>query len=589
MRKPLASRILGLAALYCAVFFVLVILQFSSGGGFSLTAGAMSIKGRYQQEQPQAEYNPETDGKALAGGVKIFFGGIEFYLQEEGEKGLVLANTSGSLMPVNPRFMSVKDNTTRFVLSGGTAIVFTSLDSARGPELQITAEFADNISEVAIPIAPRRSSLIRDSGQIGVLYNSARYFFGGSGEELENSKIVLSRANSFASYRSRGKQRSFDPSDYVIAQADNYESVLLTLQEQSYDHWRQNPASLQNESDIIAYCNEALRLNSYASAVGAIPGDFIDSSRHSFRSASYVGGVNRAYNTFTTAEREKTNLITRLIRDKSPDVLKEEHLLDYLLARGNTAAANDFIDTIKNLSPEMINSSYCAGLLEAYSDFRRWRPSLENPVEPLTDQILATVSENLNKDTEKKLVYASNNGNHDLEYSIRLGKALINWAQTVQNTEWAPIGRSLVLSALISGGQGAGNLYCILKPGNYYPRAAWLADNGLWAWTVSPAVGASYIEGNLNISVSFPVNLSHHIIIRGVRPFIKLKIHDMDWRTDSQFERYDASGWIYYSQDQILMLKIKHRVTAENIRIIYVPEEDSPEAENGETEGEFAE
>ena len=587
MRKPLASRIFGLAALYCVVFFVLVILQFSSGGGFSLTTGAMSIKGRYLQETPQAEYNPETDGKALAGGTRVFFGGLEFNLKEEREKGMTLTSANGSVMPVNPRLMIISENTARFVLPGGTALVFNSLDSARGLEMQITAEFADNISEVNIPITPRRSSLIRDNGQVGILYNSSRYFLSGSGEELENLRLVLSSANNFVSYRSRGKQRVFEPSDYIIAQAQNYDSALSSWQDASFAHWRQNAASLRNESDIIAYCSEALRQNNYTSAVGSISREFIDGSQHSYRSSVFVGEMTRAYSTFTTAERDKINTISRLTRDRSPEVFKEENTLDFLLARSNASLANDFLDTIDNLSPEMIISGYCPGLLEAYMDFRRWRPGYENPVERLTGQILAVVSESLNLDTEKKLVFASNNGNNDLEFSTRLGKALINWAQTVQNNEWAAIGRSLVLSALTSGEQGAGNLYCILKPSNYYPRAAWLADNGLWAWTVSTAVNASYIEGNLNIAVSFPVNLSHYLIIRGVRPFIKMRIHDMEWRTDSQFERYDSSGWVYYSQDQILVIKIKHRTTVENVRIVYVPEE-TPEIDE-EDEGEFQE
>jgi hypothetical protein len=43
----------------------------------------------------------------------------------------------------------------------------------------------------------------------------------------------------------------------------------------------------------------------------------------------------------------------------------------------------------------------------------------------------------------------------------------------------------------------------------------------------------------------------------------------MDWRSDSQFEIYDSSGWVYYPQEQVLILKLRHRSTTENVRIIY--------------------
>jgi len=50
----------------------------------------------------------------------------------------------------------------------------------------------------------------------------------------------------------------------------------------------------------------------------------------------------------------------------------------------------------------------------------------------------------------------------------------------------------------------------------------------------------------------------------------------MDWRSDSQFERYDSSGWVYYSQEQTLVLKMRHRTQVENIRIFYRAETPAP-------------
>jgi len=78
--------------------------------------------------------------------------------------------------------------------------------------------------------------------------------------------------------------------------------------------------------------------------------------------------------------------------------------------------------------------------------------------------------------------------------------------------------------------------------------------------------------------------MSHFMIIRGVRPFIRIQLHGMDWRTDSQFERYDSSGWVYYPEEQTLIVKLKHRVTTENIRIIYRATEPAEEGEGAAVE-----
>ena len=573
MRKPLVTRIAGLTALYCAVFFVLVVLQFSSKGNFLLSAGEMTIRGRYLQTSPQ---ETSSDISRITGGAKVFYGGLEFNLSEERGKGLILADTDGILTPVNPDYLILTDNTALFGLPDGTVIAFNSFDSPRGPELRINAEFAENISEVTIPIMPRRSSLVSDDGQLGVMYGGSRYLFGSPGQYLENGMITLSKENAFISYRSRGNQSVFDPADYITAQSQNYESALLNWKESNFTRWNQNASSLQNEDDIIAYCAEALTRGSYAAAVAAISGNFLNSSRHTYRSAVFTGGMTNAYDLFSSDESQKLNHVTLLTRERSLDILKDEHILDYLFTRNNTALANDVIDIIQNASPEMLTIDYCPGLLEAYLDIRRWRPAAENPVEKFTEQILFLVSEHLTRDTEKDLVFASNSEGMYLNFSLRLGKALVSWMQTHQNNEWQAIGRSLVLSALTEAGTGAGRLYNILNPGEYYPRAVWLTDTGHWAWTASPSVRASYIDGNLNFALSFPAGMTHYVIIRGVRPFIRIQIHDTDWRTDSQFERYDSSGWVYYSQGQTLILKLRHRATLENVRIVYRVEEPPP-------------
>ena len=63
--------------------------------------------------------------------------------------------------------------------------------------------------------------------------------------------------------------------------------------------------------------------------------------------------------------------------------------------------------------------------------------------------------------------------------------------------------------------------------------------------------------------------MTHYAIIRGVRPFISIQIHGRDWRSDPQFERYESSGWVYYQQEQVLILKLRHFSATENMRIIY--------------------
>jgi hypothetical protein len=184
----------------------------------------------------------------------------------------------------------------------------------------------------------------------------------------------------------------------------------------------------------------------------------------------------------------------------------------------------------------------------------------------------------------------------DIEFNLRLGKALLVWAEALGNEDWSSLGRSIILSCLsleddlgtvpsaliVNEGEAAGEggvvprissarLYRILQPGEYYPRAAMIVSsiNGLWAWTAAPAISAAREDSVLDIAVTFPVGEAHYLMIRGVSPFTAIQIYGTDWRTDPDFERYDSSGWRYEAQDQILVLKMKHRTAVEHIRIFY--------------------
>jgi hypothetical protein len=276
-----------------------------------------------------------------------------------------------------------------------------------------------------------------------------------------------------------------------------------------------------------------------------------------------------AVNSFVYSENEKINLITRLIRERSLDILIEEHILDYLFSRGNTTLANDTIEIINNLDLQMLTIDHCAGLLEVANDLRLWRPN--HNIGHLIEQILLIISDNLIRDNQNNLVFINTSGSN-FEYSLRLGKALINQPFIAGNINeqtqvlWVSIGKSLVLSALPN--LNSGRVYSILKPTEYYPHATQLTDEH-WAWTASPSVNASFINGNMNITFNFPTAMTHYVMIRGVRPFLRIQIHGMDWRSDSQFERYDSSGWIYNPQEMILVVKLRHRTPVDNIRIIY--------------------
>jgi hypothetical protein len=75
----------------------------------------------------------------------------------------------------------------------------------------------------------------------------------------------------------------------------------------------------------------------------------------------------------------------------------------------------------------------------------------------------------------------------------------------------------------------------------------------------------------MDISVNFPVNETHYIMLRNVKQFPILQIYGQNWRRAADFESYyNASGWYYSEQEQTLVLKIAHRSNTELVRLLFV-------------------
>ena len=133
-------------------------------------------------------------------------------------------------------------------------------------------------------------------------------------------------------------------------------------------------------------------------------------------------------------------------------------------------------------------------------------------------------------------------------------------------------------------------LYPVLVHGNnFYPHYLLLKTmegENVWAWTIATNI-QYYRDENLTISlnIDFPVGLSHYMFVRGITPFLRIQIYNMDFRTDPRFEIYNSSGYIYRSAAQSLLLKSRHRDQREVIRLYYRDVVDEDEA--AESEGEI--
>ena len=632
MRKRIFPRIVWFLFLYCVVFVLLVTVQFTRRGNFTVKIGDMAISGRYlPSDGASADAENDREKRLLEGGAGIFFGGLEFKLGSVSGSDISfsLIDSKGVKQPALPESAAFSENEAVFYFHGGAELAFAGMNSGNGiQELRISGKFPRGIESMEIPFKPQRSFAVRDSGTdiLNITYNGNRYQFSRNLPGLSEGLLSLLPASPAISYRAIAGKKDINPADFIIRQADSlqmYDETVSLWISRSYKVWAQlmadpETANLVDEDMVVAWCAAAIQRGTYRSALSVIPAAFSSDPLRSRDSSVYqfdrkTGVWDKAVRASGAFDQEREKHISRLIAQKDATLLSEEHLIEFLAARGNDPLINDILSFVRTLDSNVVSPDLCPGILECYADVGKWLASLtqltgqaalalnENPFKSLAEQACRTAAEGLQWAQDGVFVFSENQA--DICYSLRLGLALCEWGEGTGRSDWAGLGRSLVLSvlmlsdtdaavtagtisagavpAVLTAGRGreflpsaekisSAKLFRLLGSGGYLPHAAATGTNNIWAWTVSSSVAVSQDEKQMDIRVTFPAGETHYVMLRNVKPFALLQIYEINWRSAYDFESYyDSSGWYYFQNERTLVLKIKHRSTVENIRILF--------------------
>jgi hypothetical protein len=593
MKKPIFPRILGLLVLYIAVFAGLVLLQFTKRTSFTHRNGSLVVSGFYREDIEQPIIS-DTEF-LISGDASVFFNGVEFILAPD--RGFIIKNDQGTETEFTLEKMTVSGENIDILLSDGSVVAFNPHFSGGNQELRILGTFDSTIQSIELPFKTPRSSRIDENNALIITSNGIQYGFNKSSVD-PNRKVLTFTPNNFnVHYAVIPDAKSFNPANYILAEAESigdYDDALRRWRDESYITWSRLISSNPPEELVTAYLTESVKRGNYRTAVLAIPQTFLNGQARSFNSSVFLGRLDLGLRSISAYEREYLAGISRLINEKSEDLFGETHVFDNLSIRNMTTFINDGAAFISAVDPATLNIQSIPGIFEGWRDWESARIAEENPFERLLEQAFFVISQNIIKTNNSDAVFVQQDENIDVLYNAVLARALIEYGDASGNQERAAIGRSIILSVLnlvdqtgtfplyitiaedgslqpsMEDRANTFRLYTIFHHDEYYPRAVPIKSApGMWAWTSASSI-TNVMENNvLDISVGFPTNETHYMIIRGVKPFAKIQLYNMDFRTDPQFERYDSSGWSYSPSEQTLLIKMKHRTNIEHVRIFY--------------------
>ncbi|MDR0683815.1 MAG: hypothetical protein LBF83_01620 [Spirochaetaceae bacterium] len=590
--------------MYFVIFVLLAVVQFNRPGNLNRQIGALRINGSIRRQSGGAQRQTDGAGREylVHDGVQLFFGGLEFRLSGSGDDGFAYVDSAGVVQAAYPEAITISGSEARFRLSGGQELSFYIDNNVYTKKLTVSALVKDGIEQILVPFnVYGRADIVRSrSDNFVVRYEGNEYILEAANVYKDRRLISLSRTDPAAFYGLISDGSIFNMSELIVSSSKEtqiYNEIVQNWCGAAFGYWERTVnADNRTEDTVASYLAEAGRRGALAAAINRLPASFRNGT-HTFLLAPFLGRLSNSTPGLLTNERENISRIASFSGSTLSGFLTEKDIFKYLYEHDSKELFDRGIEYIKSLDPSTINVKMCAGIFEGWLVWNKWigEDGTENPFDKFLHRAGELVSTSIKKD--KTTGYVSLiDGNIDTLYNIRLGAALTNFSEATGDSGWAAVGRSLIISMLsltdselslnaelelsvdgsfINSASSekltAAQIYRELKFSNFYPHAFGTGKmaGGVWCWTISPEISATFQNNVLDLGVNFPPGETHYLYILNVKPFFRVQMRNMDWRSDPQFEQYNAPGWRYSPSEQVLMVKIVQLSMTEHIRIVF--------------------
>ena len=590
---------IALTILYILIIFGIFVIQFTIGKTFYYTIGAMSVSGRDEVD--------ETGNRTPLLPLHIVANGLDFYITDQTP---ITAKTSNN-EELSLKVLEYKKTEDSFsvICSNDVLIDFTSYISETVETVRISVSMPSEIETVYFPWKLTQSArLERQDEQIFLRYGKDRfifrggYGFGNSDDTSELPHLILSSSKKTALYETYIQSETLDFDSICripIASDEEYGKTKQLFREKALDYFSSVISSRNyNEKLLTAYIAEKAFKGEYSKALVSAPASLLPKEKRTYISTTFYGNLVQNDKSLAAYQRKLLSGIESSIARTEISVFDSESVIPFLInnSRANLIPALEKIAS--NAKQEDLNSCYAAGLLEAAMDYAFYFPNKQNlfmenseKCETVLKDSLISIDAGLYISSDKKTI--------DTEKTLRAASILIRYGSSYPDKgTWKAVGQALYSSIFSLGGnssslpasfdiQGdkskklglmandalilhAEKLYAAaIKDNPYYPHEESLAlkaEPGIWAWTSARDINVLKNDAKVfSFRVSAKTGDTHYMIIRGIRPFYRIQIHEIDFRTDPRFEIYNSSGYVYDERTRTLLLKMKHKKDDEDI------------------------
>ena len=598
---------------YIGLIAALLYFQFAREEPFHLSFGALQVSGHV--------IAGKTDPPQVSD-MSLRINGLSFSFGRTTPVRVALENGSSQTVAIKS-YTTVKDGV-QLAFSSGLTIQFLVSGAARD-SLTITPSMPQGVqvSSVSFPYAVARNEQTASRSGIPVL--AITRTSGGTAQTHVLSLPFQSKINSAEStVELSATGGTFAPATYTPANKPNLDPVVYWFEQNgdlpdsaSFDSavksyldkawsgwtstrfdekagtWQMRDGSPSFRQSIvnavvaesIARGSSATWLPAMRNAASLHPNDI------TLETTPYFGNLAQTYSAYESNIAQTLLGYEQEIQKSGSAAFSVQGLLTYVTDHGSQSTAQALLAKMAQAKPAEMDLQELLGLLDddlAAGKLGYAGDYLNSAIRLIDRQVLPSIIR-----TSTGFFLETDTGTADIASSVFAGRLLIEAGTRAKDTTVEGIGRQLIVSALslsdnegfipgrlsISGDTVSGTegflapekIYSWIAPESYYPREIPLASeigDGVWAWAASHVTSATSTQNETSITFDYPAGQIEHIVLHGIKPFTTLHLYGIAWRSDPQFEQYNA-GWVYDAKTETLLIKLQHRQQQEKVDIIY--------------------
>jgi hypothetical protein len=566
------KKILGLTVLYSVIIVGIFLLQFRNESVFSKSIGML----HYALAKTGSDGQPAS----LKNKLQISFRGLEFTADD---KSPVIITRSLSNSEEHITLISYNEATPQscsFNFSEGVSIICTVNGTGSNPGLSLLAKMPESVKSVSIPYKISGSSSLTGTDMSSAAIETKGEKFELHAGSITKGRIVLTSQSPALSYVSVMEKAASSPdaiSSFALANEAVYSETVRKFKASVISAFNNalQDNKLLTEQSVTAYVATMAENGQYNQALDTVPDSFKKSQKRTYLSAPYFGALTKTNASLQMQMENYRSMMSHALEIKSCDIFTVDDIATYLCQSGPSADIRSLLQMPSSLPETAISLSQMAGILHTYTALTSLNQELAVVLEPVikrcTTKILSAVSI-----ANKEITLSENGTPLSPVQAVEAGDALIQYGLAVKEQKLVSYGYFIVNSYLSDTSSmdiyALAEIYPALVHNNtYYPHFAILKQDGtssVWAWTCASSLSCvKDADGVISLAIDFPQGLTHYLFITGIKPFSRIQIYGMDFRTDPRFETYNSSGYVYLSDIQTLLLKSRQKSEEETIRI----------------------